>query len=148
MLGKNRRHATVGHYLSCLRFSGYQNFWVSTFCVLLHEKRISEWGKKTKRRWGTLVLFTLFMLKMAYWFKISVIKYSFILKTGISTSTAFYYRLFEAFNIYCTICLAHSWIPFLVHALLSAMFLSVCQRGGRANIFGGRRAGHSLNCRV
>lgn len=47
-----------------------------------------------------------------------------------------------------TICLANGCVSFLVHALLPAMLLPVRQRGGRAYIFGGRGAGHTLDCRV
>lgn len=47
-----------------------------------------------------------------------------------------------------TICLANGCISFLVHALLSAMLLPVCHRGGGAYIFGGGGAGHTLNGRV
>lgn len=46
-----------------------------------------------------------------------------------------------------TICLSSGCISFLVHALLSAMLLPVCHRGGGTYVFRGG-AGHTLNCRV
>lgn len=47
-----------------------------------------------------------------------------------------------------TICLAKGCVSFLVHALLPAMLLPVCQRGWGAYIFGGGGARHAFNCRV